>query len=154
MIFDDLKNAHLYEGLGGDIKKALAFFAEYDAASHQATPVMLEGRITVNRAAYTTSARDDAQMEAHRQYVDVMFLAEGEEALYYKPLEEAEMRPYDPAVDASLGALEEDAARFHFRAGQFAVFFPQDAHCPSQLWKMPSNVKKLIAKVPMPETHQ
>ena len=52
------------------------------------------------------------------------------------------------------GRSLEDAARFHFRAGQFAVFFPQDAHCPSQLWKMPSNVKKLIAKVPMPETHQ
>lgn len=149
MVFDSIQNMHLYKGLGEGIQAALAFFTTYDPSAHDTTPLTIAGGITVNRAAYNTATKKAPLFEAHRQYVDVMFMAEGEEALYYLPLAEAEMGEYDASIDASIGPLSNNAARFHFCAGQFAIFYPEDAHCPGQLYNMPSRVKKLIAKVPV-----
>ena len=154
MVFDSLSNAHLYYGLGEGIRAALEFFATYDASSHEGTPLTIGGPapgITVNRAAYTTGPAANPLLEAHRAFIDVMFVAEGEEALYVQPLDTVHIaKPYDPSIEAALGPLDaQSAARFHFRAGQFAILFPDDAHCPGQLWNNPSAVKKLVAKVPV-----
>ena len=150
MVFDDIANAHLYYGLGEGIRQALTFFASYGPESHQATPLKLEGGILVNRTAYPTGERTNPQMEGHRQFIDVMYMAEGEEALFFLPLSEAEgLQAYDPAIEACLCPLHPQASRFHFQAGRFAIFFPDDLHCPGQLWDKPADVKKLIAKVPV-----
>ncbi|MDL2217443.1 YhcH/YjgK/YiaL family protein [Christensenellaceae bacterium OttesenSCG-928-M15] len=149
MVFDHIQNRHLYKGLSAGIQTALAYFAQYDAQTHEATPITIAGGFTVNRAAYVTAQKPQPLLEAHQQFIDVMFMAQGEEALYYLPLSQAAMGGYDAAIDASLGALLKNATRFHLSAGQFAIFYPQDAHCPGQLYDMPSDVKKLIAKIPV-----
>lgn len=149
MVFDSIDNASRYYGLGRGIEKALRYFEGYDAASHTNERVYLDGDdIFVNRPSYTTAPREDALMEAHRDYIDVMFVVSGEERFYTKPLERLEITSaYDPSVDACLGKIDADAATFRFPAGYFCVFFPEDAHCAGQLWETPSEVKKLIAKV-------
>lgn len=150
MIFDSIANAHLYDGLGEGIRQALAFFAAYDPSGHEATPLTIGDDMLVNRAAYTTGATCNPQMEGHRKYVDVMYMAEGEEALFYLPIgEAADLGDYNPAIEASLCPLHPEASRFRFQAGTFAIFFPEDLHCPGQLWDQSSCVKKLIAKVPI-----
>lgn len=152
MVFDSLDNAQLYYGMGVNIKAALEFFKTYDASLHEAKPLTIDNGITVNRAAFTTAEADAPQLEAHRQFIDVMYVAEGEEALYFQPLNDVPQlsSEYDPAIDACLAPLDKNSAsRFHFHSGMFAIFFPDDAHCPSQLFDKPSSVKKLIAKVPI-----
>ena len=150
MVFDSIENASRYYGLGKGIEQALRYFARYDAAAHATGRVTLDGEnVFINRLSYVTAPHDDALFEAHRDYIDVMFVAEGEERFYTKPLARvAEITtPYDPAIEACLGKIDADAAAFRFPAGYFCIFFPEDAHCASQLWDQPSAVKKLIAKV-------
>lgn len=150
MVFDSIDNASRYYGLGKGIERALRYFAAYDAAAHTNERVVLDGEeLFINRPSYTTAPHDDAVLEAHRDYVDVMFVAAGEERFYTKPVARMEKvtTPYDPAIEALLGAIDADAASFRFPAGYFCIFFPEDAHCAGQLWDKPSEVKKLIAKV-------
>lgn len=150
MVFDRLENAKNYYGLGKGIETVLKFFENYDANNHDNSPIEIDGeRIVIRRGTYTTSPSDNPQVEAHREYIDVMFVAEGEEAFYYKPLKEVETitKEYDPSIEACLGKIDSDAAFVRFPKGHFAIFMPQDAHCAGQIWKEPSNVKKLIAKV-------
>lgn len=150
MVFDSIDNAPRYYGLGRGIEQALRYFLAYDAEKHATERVYLDGEnVFINRPAYTTEPHDDALLEAHRDYIDVMYVASGEERFYVKPT--ARMAcvtsQYDPAVDALLGKIDADAASFRFPAGYFCIFFPEDAHCAGQLWDAPSEVKKLIAKV-------
>ena len=150
MVTDSIHNAHLYYGLGEGIAAALKYFESYDAAAHETSPVQLTPEITVRRFSYTTAPSQGVKLEAHRAYIDVMLLAQGEEGLYYKPFALCEHpSPYDPAIEASLADAGEDAAFVPFRAGYFAIFFPGEGHCAGQMHEAPQNVKRLVAKVPV-----
>lgn len=150
MVFDSIQNASRYYGLGAGIERVLRYFADYDASSHTTERVVLDGdNLFINRPMYTTAPNSEGVLEAHRDYIDVMFVACGEERFYTKPLARVSeiTSPYDPAIDAALCKLDADAATFCFPEGYFCIFFPEDAHLAGQLWDAPSAVKKLIAKV-------
>lgn len=150
MVFDRLENASCYYGMGKGIKTVLEFFAAYDPEKHETCPIEIDGdKIVIRRGEYATAPSEKPLFEAHRQYIDVMFVAQGEEAFYYKPLKELSIitKEYDPSIEACLGEIDNDAAFVRFTEGHFAIFMPQDAHCAGQIWKETSKVKKLIAKV-------
>lgn len=150
MVYDRIENAKTYYGLGKGIETALKYFESYDAATHEPVKVVIDGeKIFVNRMCYTTAPNDAALFEAHKDYIDVMFVAEGEEKFFFKPVEELEniTKEYDASIDACLATIDGDAMANRFKANHFAIFFPQDGHCGNQLWDEPSAVKKLIAKV-------
>lgn len=150
MVFDSIENAPRYFGLGKGIETVLKFFASYDPASHSTEQVVIDGEnIYINRGSYRTAPNPDALFEAHREYIDVMFIADGEEKFFVKPLARLSeiTTPYTPEMEACLGKIDSDAAAFRFPKGHFCIFFPEDAHCAGQLWEQPSDVKKLIAKV-------
>ncbi len=150
MVYDRIENAKDYYGLGKGIEQVLRYLESYDPAKHENGQVNLDGELVrVGASTYTTAPKPDAQLEAHREYVDVMFVAEGEEKYFYKPVKELEKinLPYDPKIDACLAVLDADSTPVRFKAGHFCIFLPQDAHCAGQLWDQPTEVKKLVAKV-------
>ncbi len=150
MVTDSIQNAPMYEGLGEGIASALRYFANYDASKHENEPEAISPDITVRRFCYTTAPSEGIKLEAHQRYIDVMFIAEGEEGFYHKPFALCEdPTPYDPAGDYSLAGLGEGAAFVPFRTGYFAIFYPQDGHCAGRLLGAPSGVIRLVAKVPV-----
>lgn len=153
MVFDKIENARIYYGLGRGIETVLKYYESYKN-SDELLPecIKLDGdRIFLLGNNYETTPMDDTQLEAHRLYVDVMFMIEGEERFYYKPISDAKKitMEYEESQEACLAALDGDEAQVHFKAGCFAIFFPQDGHCAGRLWDKPSKVKKFIAKVAM-----
>lgn len=150
MVFDSIKNANKYYGLGTKIKTALEYFENYDADKHETTRLDIDGNlIFVLRLSYTTAKSENSLLEAHKDYIDVMYIAGGEERFFVKPLERVEeiTKVYDPSIEACLAKIDADCASFRFSKGYFCIFFPEDAHCAGQIFDTPSNVKKLIAKV-------
>lgn len=151
MVFDRLEHAKQYYGLGRGIEKALRFFERYEDDGADLTPKLaLEGeRIFLIGLNYTGGEEDGEQMEAHRDYVDVMYVVEGEERFFHKPLADVKgiRSAYDPADDCVMMPIDPDATQAHFPAGHIAIFFPQDAHLAAQLWQKPGKVRKWIAKV-------
>lgn len=150
MILDRLENAKQYAGIAPGIDKVLAAVAAYTPENYQTGKVELDGdNVFILRNAYTTGKKEGALMEAHRSYVDVMYMVEGEEMIYVKPtacLQNITMA-YDPAQDALLATLDADTTAVRLQAGSFVVLFPQDAHAPAREVDGPANVKKIIGKV-------
>jgi len=150
MILDTLQNADRYEAIHPGITAALKAVADFTPENYQTGKVELDGdKLYLNCAAYTTHAADTAVMEAHRDYVDVMYMVEGEEIIYVKPTDRLQKitKPYDPAVEALLAELDADTTAVRLQAGCFVVLFPQDAHAPGCISGEAIDVKKIIGKV-------
>lgn len=99
---------------------------------------------------YATKEPGAARLEAHRRFADLQFIASGVERMGYAPIGRAgsPVAPYDAGKDIVFldGAFE----ALTFRAGDFAVFLPQDAHAPGIMaGPAPSGVRKVVVKIPV-----
>lgn len=149
MIFGTISNAGRYACVE-PLQRALALLKGYSPADFQGEKRAIDGeRLFLLHAAYETEPVERGQMEAHRRYIDVMLMLEGEEAIYVKPTAELKeiTQEYDESCDALLAKIDADAAKIVLTPGRFVVFFPEDGHCPACALKGPRHVKKVIAKV-------
>lgn len=68
--------------------------------------------------------------------------------MYYAQLENLEAETeYDEKSDAQFLKDADGCLEFLFKEGDFAIFFPQDAHKPSMNPDGKVNAKKLVFKV-------
>ncbi len=88
--------------------------------------------------------------EIHKEYIDIQIILEGEETIGYSN------HITDEAL--ALTALQNDVMFFehveheqfvHLKAGDFAVFYPDQAHRPLCATNQPLQVRKAIVKVPV-----
>ena len=147
MIVDRLANASLYRAIHPRLAAGFDFLGKLDPGAFAPGRTEIEGDTLFAIAQeYETRPREAGKWEAHRRYIDIQYLVEGEEAMGYAPLERlAVTQPYDAAKDCLL--LQGEGSLVHLRAGEFAVFYPQDAHMPSLAIGTPSPVKKVVIKV-------
>ena len=150
MILDQMKYARVYSGLHTGIDQALEAMARYTKNNYPAGRVELDGdNLFLLLNSYQTHPAADALCEAHRQYIDVMYMVEGEELIYVKPTDllSAVVKEYDTQTDAVLAKTDADATPVRLTEGCFVILFPQDAHTPACCIEQPQQVKKIIAKV-------
>jgi YhcH/YjgK/YiaL family protein len=149
MIIDSLSNASAY----GDISPRLAAAFEYLKRDNFAT--MKPGRYEIQGSdvfalvqTYDTRVRTpESRFEAHRQYIDVQFVASGKELLGYTNLAGLKVvKEYDEKDDYLLAQGE---GNFLVAGpGTFMVFMPQDAHMPCMaVGDKPEPVLKVVVKV-------
>jgi YhcH/YjgK/YiaL family protein len=98
---------------------------------------------------YRTKDVTGGQFEAHRDYIDIQYVARGREQIGVGPVDGLRIaKPYDPAVDCALYELPDTPAMISLAAGQFAVLFPQDGHLPCRHpADGPCEVTKIVVKV-------
>lgn len=97
---------------------------------------------------YTTKPLAEAKFEAHRNYIDIQFVQSGRETILWAPLAGlAETKPYDAEKDFALFAAPAIATPLRLRAGDFTIFFPEDAHAPTLGLDGPCEVRKVVVKV-------
>lgn len=148
MILDTLDRADRYAALHPGFAAAFAFLRRADLAA------LPDGRRDINGdrvfalvSRYTPKPVPEAlRWEAHRAYIDIQFLVTGSEQLGWAPratLRETET--HDVAKDCAFFAG--DGTLCTLRAGQFAVFFPEDAHAPGHAAGAPAPVQKIVVKV-------
>ena len=131
MIFDRIENIGCYKGLSEGVDRSLEFLKEGATEMVAGAVLDLGGGMTARCLSYRPVPYGEGLAEAHRAFIDVMFLREGSELVGYKPANELEniTQEYKAENDALL-AKEESMALLPFVEGRFAVFFPQDAHMP------------------------
>lgn len=128
MIFDTLKNVDNYKGLGR-VYEALKFLAETDFNKIDLGRYELDGdNIFYMVQSYDTDP-DKTVSEAHRKYIDIQFMVEGEEIIGVADISsEKELTE----------AKEENDVWFYncktepliLSAGKYMVLYPNDLHCP------------------------
>ena len=150
MILDTMENARQYAGLNPDLDRILEAMKAYTPDNYPDGRIELDGsRLFMLLKSYDTHELGDSLSEAHRNYLDVMYMVEGEETIYVKPTAQLKnvTKEYDPAIEALLAKTDEDVTPVLLKAGSFVVLFPQDAHTPACHANGPCKVKKIIGKV-------
>jgi YhcH/YjgK/YiaL family protein len=147
MIYDRFENLNLYCQAGSRLHQALV-------VARDAVPAIADGRMDIDGdrlyasvATYETGSRDERRFEAHRRYIDVQVLLEGEESIDVSlgkdlPILEA----YDETRDVMF-LQPPQFASLPMRPGFFAVFYPHDIHRPGCHLKEKRRVRKIVMKV-------
>ncbi|MBT3320279.1 MAG: YhcH/YjgK/YiaL family protein [Clostridia bacterium] len=145
MIVDKIENAALYYSMSEGIELALKFL-EKEAKSLEAR-VQIDGDdVFAFPAAYTSKTREDSVWEAHRNYIDVQYIVDGNECIGYEFIDNLNVtQKYDSETDSML--LEGDGTMVKCGAGTFMILFPHDAHMPGVQDNGPCEMSKVIAKV-------
>ena len=89
-----------------------------------------------------------AQFEAHRKYIDLHYLVRGREMIGSAPSASLrEMKPYTPETEAALYERPQKYQRLILKPGEFAVFFPGQAHMPGCFTDKSEEIRKVVVKV-------
>lgn len=151
MILDTLENANRYKALHPGFAEAVDFMQRPDLKDLE------EGRHEINGDhVYALVIRkfgkkkEDGLIEIHRKYIDIQVVLGGTDEIGWKPtpLCTGPEKDYDPEADIQFFTDPPDAwVATH--PGQFAVFFPEDAHMPMI---SPDELHKVVIKVALAPT--
>lgn len=146
MILDSLGRLDLYRGLPPRVVAALEFLGTRDPAILPLGRIEIDGdRLYALVQEYETKPPAPAAWEAHRRYIDVQFLAAGEERIGAADIGAMRLaQPYDETRDVAFFTGEGDF--FTLTPGRFAVFVPHDVHLPGLAVVSPGRVRKIVVK--------
>ncbi len=151
MIVAELDELAKQMALTPALKKALDFLMAHRTGEGLAERVEIDGKqvYALVQEFDTQPVEAEVDFEAHRAYLDIQYVAEGEEIMGWAPLSElTSASAYNPAKDVLHGMFPAAAmTAVRVKAGQAAVFFPQDAHAPKLGGDQPGRVKKIVVKV-------
>ena len=146
MIKDSIKRAETYYGIAENLKKGFEWIKNHDLKS------MPEGRYEIDEDNYANLqsylTKDDAPYEAHRDYIDIQYMVDGEELsgrVDYNDCSTKEEYNKEKDIEFLDSNVEEEF--YKIKEGEFFVFFPHDAHKPAIKVKENKKVKKVIVKV-------
>ena len=116
-----------------ELAAALRYIAKTDFSKLADGEYPIDGdKVFARLSHYTTEPKEAKKPESHNQYIDVQYLAEGTEKIYYTAKDADKKVIEDYAADKDLlfyaDAGEKDAVTLG--SGVFAVFFPGELHRP------------------------
>lgn len=95
-----------------------------------------------------TKPAEEQRPEVHEKYVDVQFLASGEERLGFTPdLGKYEVDEKFDERDLIFYKSDENEGFIESRPGCFCMFFPEDVHRPAVVSSKSMKVRKVVVKV-------
>ena len=144
MILTDLAHMKRYAALSDGIAQGIAYLAAHAGTLTVGRHPVDGDRVYVNVMTYET--KPETPFEAHRKYIDIQCILQGCERMGWAPLEKVcETKAYDDAGDCAL--YKGEGEYFTAPAGTVAIFYPEDAHAPSQTAAAPCQVLKAVVKV-------
>ena len=147
MIIDTLDHCRMYENLNPRFKAAFDFLQRPDIDTLPLGRIELDGKnLFAMIQTYETKSIQEGKLEAHKKYIDIQVLLQGQEFIGYAPLGgQPVAKAFD--VEKDIGFYDGEAWFTLLRKGMFMVFFPQDAHLPGRYTEKPLSVKKIVLKV-------
>lgn len=151
MVVTDLEHMAQQLAMTPAMKKAIDWLKKNKSADLADGRLAIDGdNVYVMIQSYDSiPATDPQKMEAHKKYIDVQYVAKGEEVIGWALTDSlTETVAYDAAKDFWLGTVPAAACTpVLVTKGQAAILYPTDAHAPRLAVGKPSFVKKFVVKV-------
>ena len=146
MIIDDLKNIDQYHNIPKEAADYLQILSGQSDSGHYE----LGNGIYANIDIYEPKMFEDCRFEAHKKYIDIQMLLEGQERLDYTNIERLEiLQEYDETRDVMF--FKDSSKNFDsviLEPSKFVFIYPWEAHKPqiSTGYKL---IKKVVVKIPV-----
>ena len=145
MILDKLTAAQAYRDIHPRLDAVLDRLNEGFLSTVGPVTQQLEGdALYVTRFTYETLPLEDTFFEAHRRFLDVHLMMEGEERVELASPGGLTLFEHKDDFYAYRGAAEQSLI---LRPGSFLVVFPEDAHRIKIQTNRPETVSKVVFKV-------
>lgn len=145
MVLGQLEHSERIESLHPQFKLVFDYIKSHDLLHAPLERITLDGdKLFINNVNPECVAQEAQPLEAHRDYLDIHILLEGEERIGWKPINNCgtPSKAYDKEGDYML--FDEPASSYvDLRPGDFAIVWPEDAHAPLI---GSGKVRKLIVK--------
>ena len=128
----------------------LKFIADHDCIQLPDGEIAIEGRqLFVRVMRYTPKPASENKFEAHRTYADLQYMAQGAEIMQTARMDDlVAITEYDPIGDHLFFKGSSAMSNLIVKAGEFAFFYPNQAHRPSCAYEANKGpVKKLVFKI-------
>lgn len=146
MIYGNIKDLSHYLFLEPRVLKCLEYARDHDLAPLEKGRHDICGdAMYFNVAQYTTGPSDEKMYEAHKAYIDIHYMIQGEEAIEIAFVSNMEQGVYQPEGDY-LPVAGTAAASAVLRPGDFLICYPEDGHKPGVQVDGPVTLKKAIFK--------
>ena len=152
MIADNYQNYKLYSGIHKDWDKAFAVISDWlSKPIPEGANVSLEqDGVKLVMQTYKTVPVETKKFEGHKRVIDIQFMVEGKEIIYYANNRNLEIVvPYSEERDHMSFGDSDAASPIHLLPRDFAVFFPEDGHKTQCIWGESCDAIKIIAKLPL-----
>lgn len=147
MIFDKLKNAHLYYGLSPLFEKGLRYLQETDLLAMETGKYLIEGEdlfILIKR--YDSFPLAECKLENHHNYADIQLVVSGKEYFCYAPVDKLLLKESKPENDVYY--FDGQCDPITLTGDLFALVLPDDGHMPERAINEQSEpIVKAVVKV-------
>ncbi len=148
MVVDRIENSSIYAPLGARVARGLEFLQTLVDTESSDDRVDIEGDALFARfQRYTSVVAEGRFYEAHRRYIDIQYIASGNETIRVTNLDGLdEQTPYDAERDVAF-YRQAPGTDLILKAGDFAILYPHEAHLPMMPVDEPAEVRKVVVKV-------
>lgn len=144
MIVCPFKDLGRYAPIIPGLEEAMKAVSDMDGWVPGTIPLSDGNRILVQEG--TTKPVEGRLCEAHRKYLDVQYIVEGQEIVGWAPLESLTLDG-EFNTDKDIGMYAGPVDYMRIGAGYCYVAFPEDAHMPGSHLEAPNTYKKLVLKL-------
>lgn len=146
MILDTFENKEKYYSLHKDFKEAFEFLENSLMEQPELGKHEIKGdELFASVQAYETS--NDGQWEAHRAYIDIQFIMNGQEIIEWANLEDAAKKVYQKENDFLDCGPVKKYSECKMEKGYFMILWPEDLHRPKCVYDESCNVNKIVMKI-------
>ena len=146
MIYDRIENIETYSDISERLAKGLRLLQTTDFSALEAGKYEVDGKELFFMLQSYQSKEQNDRPEAHKKYIDIQYLLEGEEQIGIGALSEM-VEEVSANPEGDIWFYHGPVTGFKMEKGNFAVFFPQDAHAPGIATGDPAPVRKVVVKV-------
>ena len=111
--------------------------------------IVLDGdKLFINVQSYTSKPESDCGFEAHKKYIDIQLILEGEEIIGYESEDKLSLtKEYDESADYMLYAPNVEYDKIRLTRGDFVILFSEEPHAPAIAANTPAPVRKAVVKI-------
>lgn len=147
MLYDTLENLERYKTLHPNLALAIELLATVDYSHLQKGRHELSGETVFLMAQENqTVVTENLPYEYHKRYADVHVVLSGQEIIRYGIGDGKEHQSYDETGDFGL-SFYEDRQDVVMRPGYFALFLPDEPHCPNIALTDEEQIRKIVLKI-------
>lgn len=149
MVLDVIENISKYASINKNFIKAFRFIEENNLEEFSEGKYEVDGdNVFISIQTYITRDEVENKWEAHKKYIDIQYILKGTEVMGYKNLLDLNLTE-DLLEEKDVAFYEEveNWVKLNLKAGDFAIFFPEDGHKPCCLSKEPELILKAVIKV-------
>lgn len=153
MIVDSLDQAGRYTPIHLLFKPAFEYLRGFKPNTPDGRHEIMGDRMFSLPQTYQTVPASEKKFEAHRRYIDIQYILSGEEVIEH--VNAGLLRPdgnFDADMDVGFFLDPTTSSPVVLRAGDFAIFFPHDAHKPCLSVDQQVTVRKVVVKVAVVES--